>query len=653
MEWLGQPVTIRTNGLAGRADGAVMVNMGGTIVLATTIIDQNKTEYLDFVPLSVHYFEKTYAVNKIPNGFTKREGRPQDHEVRIARLMDRAIRPLMPDGLGNEVQIIVTVLGFNYQVDTIIPSLLAASLSLKLSGLPLKTDENMCGISVGDIFAAVTSTKIVMLEGEGKEIPHMDIYKTAQQAMDECRPMLDLMTKITAKVKPCKVNLLQQDPLCHEEISAYHKDFMKIIGTKKKIDRVEKTRLLKEKVFDKLKDKFSKNILKTTFDHYLADCMIGQLVETNKRIDGRGVDEIRPISIELGILSKAHGSALFTRGDTQVLAVLTVAGGDKKQYIDDFKGHAENLIFHYNFPPFCVGDVDRVGAPGRREIGHGYIGFRAIKGVLPHNPNYTYRIVSEVLSCNGSSSMASVCGASLALQMAGVTLNNPVAGIGLGYVRSGKKDIILTDILGDEDHMGLMDMKLAGSVKGITAIQMDVKVPGISLGILSKALTKGRKALTEVLSVMNIHIDKTPEVNQIIPKIDTIEISKEAVSIIGKGAFNIKHLLEPYAVKVDVKDFGLVTITGTQWDNVYAVKKIIRNMTDPIKKGTLFECEVSHIVEDRVTVRFNRYLKGYVKFKNKTLQQQFTQNNPMGAKISLSYVGLDKAGDITLKTESA
>ena len=377
--------------------------------------------------------------------------------------------------------------------------------------------------------------------------------------------------------------------------------------------------------------------------------MLHLLTTTKTRIDGRQFDEVRPIQIELGILPQTHGSALFTRGDTQVLGVLTVAGGDKKQYIDDLKGHTENLIFHYNFPPFCVGDTDRIGAPSRREIGHGHIGFRAIKNVLPYNPNYTYRIVSEVLSCNGSSSMASVCAASLALHIAGISTNNPVAGIGLGYVRAAGKDLILTDILGDEDHMGLMDLKLAGTIKGITAIQMDVKVPGISLSVLSKALTQGRKALTSVLKIMKQTTGQKTDSNASVPKIETLEINRDAVyGIIGKGGYQIKSLIAEYPVKIDTRDSGLVTITGKEWKDVYAVKKIIRQLTDPMKKGDEFLCEITHAAPKKVQVRLNRYIKGYVKFKNKEEQDAFLTLNPINTKIALKYAGIDSFGDVIL-----
>jgi polyribonucleotide nucleotidyltransferase len=650
--WLDQPITIRTEGIASRSDGAVWLDMGGTIVLATTVIEQKKIEPLDFVPLSVHYFEKAYAVNKIPGGFGKRETKPQDHEVRTARLIDRAIRPLMPDGLCHEVQIIITVLAYNPEVDIIIPSFLAAFLSLRLSGLPLKTSENMCGVAVGQLFFAVTPTKIVMMDGEGPETPHAVIYAAAKQAIEIGAPIFTLMDKITAKQKKTAVTLYTPDPLCYKAFHNFQPEFEKIISVKKKKERTQKLYALRQKIMETLKKEFSEFEIKKTFEIILSESMMHQLTTTKMRIDGRQFDEIRPIQIEIGVLPKAHGSVLFTRGDTQVLGVLTVAGGDKKQYIDDLKGHAEHLIFHYNFPPFCVGDTDRIGAPSRREIGHGHIGFRAIKNVLPYNPNYTYRIVSEVLSCNGSSSMASVCAASLALQMAGIETNNLVAGIGLGYVRAAGKDLILTDILGDEDHMGLMDLKLAGTVKGITAIQMDVKVPGISLTVLSKALTQGRKALTAILKIMKQTTTQTllaADVSASVPKIETLEINRDAVyATIGKGGYHIKTLITEYPVKIDTRDSGLVTITGKEWKDVYAVKKIIRQLTDPMKKGDEFLCEITHAAPKKVQVRLNRYIKGYVKFKSKEEQEVFLTKNPINTKIALKYAGIDRFGDVIL-----
>lgn len=648
--WLDHPITIRTEGIASRSDGAVWLDMGGTIVLATTVIEQKTIEPLDFVPLSVHYFEKAYAVNKIPGGFGKRETKPQDHEVRIARLIDRAIRPLMPDGLCHEVQIIITVLAYNPSIDITVPSFLAAFLSLRLSGLPLKTKENMCGVAIDQLFLAVTPTKIVMLDGQGAEIPHAIIYDAAKQAIEMAKPLFEFMDKILSKQKQRSVTLYKPNPFCHKALNDFQPQFEKILTTQKKTERTQKLYDLRQTILAALKQEFSEFEIKKTFEIMLSECMMQQLTTTKIRIDGRQFDEIRPIQIAVGILPQAHGSALFTRGDTQVLGVLTVAGGDKKQYIDDLKGNAEHLIFHYNFPPFCVGATDRIGAPSRREIGHGHIGFRAIKNVLPYNPNYTYRIVSEVLSCNGSSSMASICAASLALQMAGIQTNNPVAGIGVGYVRADSKDLILTDILGDEDHMGLMDLKLAGTIKGITAIQMDVKVPGISLTVLSKALTQGRKALTAVLKIMKqTTTTSAAETGTSVPKIETLEINRDAIyATIGKGGYHIKTLISAYPVKIDTRDSGLVTITGKEWKDVYAVKKIIRQLTDPMKKGEEFLCEITHTAPKKVQVRLNRYIKGYIKFKNKEEQDVFLTQNPINTKIALKYAGIDRFGDVIL-----
>jgi len=649
-KWLGQTVRVRTDGIAEQANGAVWLDMGGTTVLATTVIDRKTIEPLNFVPLSVHYFEKAYSVNKIPGGFGKREGKPQDHEVRTARLIDRAIRPLIPDGLCHEVQIIINVLAHNPDVDVQIPSFLAAFLSLRLSGLSLKTQENMCGVIIDQLFFAITPTKVVMIDGGGSEIPHTDIYSAAKNAIELGDPVFKLLDKLIPKRKKCTITFYTPNPSCYERIKEFKLQFEKVLDVKKKKDRIQKLTELRQKIIDTLKKEFSEFEIKKTFDTYLAACMLFKLSETKTRIDGRAFDEIRHIQIELGVLSHAHGSALFTRGDTQVLGILTVAGGDKKQYIDDLKGHAEHLIFHYNFPPFCVGDVDRVGSPSRREIGHGHIGFRAIKNTLSYNPNYTYRIVSEVLSCNGSSSMASICAASLAFHAAGINSNNLVAGIGLGYVRIGNKDVILTDILGDEDHMGLMDLKLAGTTKGITAIQMDVKVPGISLPVLSKALTQGRKALTSVLKIMKQAINQNTDAGSSVPKIETVEVNRDAIySIIGKGGYLIKNLIAEHPVKIDTRDSGQVTITGQKWEDVYAVKKIIRQLADPMKKGEEFLCEVIDSGTKKIKVRLNRHMKGYVKFKNKEEQTVFLDQNPINSKISLKYTGLDRYGDIILK----
>ena len=356
-KWFDQPITIRTEGIAGQANGAVWLDMGGTTVLATTIIDSKKIEPLDFVPLSVHYIEKAYAINKIPGGFGKREGKPQDHEVRTARLIDRAIRTLMPDGLCHEVQIVITILAYNSEVDVRLPSFLAAFLSLRLSGLTLKTKEHMCGVSVDQLFFAVTPTKIVMMDGEGPEVPHASIYGAAKKAIELSGPVFELMDKILSKQKPCVVTLYTPNPFCYDQFYIFNTQFEKVLGSKKKKERKQKLTELRQKITGVLKKDFTEFEIKKTFDRYLSECMLEKLIETKVRIDGRNFDEIRPIQIELGVLPHAHGSVLFTRGDTQVLGVLTVAGGDKKQYIDDLKGHAEHLIFHYKltfFLKYCL-----------------------------------------------------------------------------------------------------------------------------------------------------------------------------------------------------------------------------------------------------------------------------------------------------------
>ena len=668
--WLDQDIEIKTKGIAELANGSVFLKMGGTTVLATTVIEDEQGEYIDFAPLSVHYFEKSYASNKIPGGYTKREGRPQDHEVKIARLIDRSLRPLMPDGLQNEVQIMITILGYDKKVGTVMPALLAASLSLRLSGIPLKVDHNVCGLHLGmdplgnfvpwfrgsdlDLFLSISKNRIMMLEGMFQEIPHTQLYKACQNAIKICQPIIDFMDDVTCKhkIKFPKIELFKTSESCRTAISEeHHKDVETILKTKKKKDRSQKIKKLKERLIKKFVHQYDKQDIILCFYDYLDQTMATQLMETEKRIDGRHIEDIRPIKMDVGILPHAHGSALFTRGDTQVMSVLTVAGIEKNRYVDDLKSNTvENFIFHYNFPSFCVGEIDKVGAPNRREIGHGLIGWRALKPVLPNNKNYTYRIVSEVLSSNGSSSMASVCAASLAFMKAGIPIQSMVAGIGLGYMRSFGQDIILTDILGDEDHMGLMDLKIAGTSKGLTTVQLDVKSLGISPTILSKALTRGRQALNYVLSEMAKTIEsKSFIANTFIPKIETFDIHRDKISeVIGKGGSEIKKLSQDFNVKVDIKDFGLVTITGEEWKNIYGAKKAIRQKTSDFKKGDTFDCFITQITPKKILVKFNKFLSGYIKFRNQTERKKFLVVNSMDSELSLVFSGLDQFGNYVL-----
>lgn len=666
--WQGHKLSIKTQGIAPQTDSSVLLRYADTVVLATVVIDSTPKDIAHFIPLSVHYIEKAYAARKIPGGFIKREGKNQDHEVLISRMIDRGLRPLFPQGLQNEVQIIITVLDYDPKVGSIVPSFLAASIALYISPLPIKSPVGISHIiqdsetiinptyqqsknARHECYIAGTKNRIIMIEGGTTEITNKDLLSLIKKGIRAYHPILELIETIPKASKKKKLHILKTDQNCKNAIYKKGKaQLQEIFSCKVKKERSAKVAFLKHKLLKDLSKDFRPIVIERSFQEVSTEILTSKIFQTKKRIDDRKIDEIRPITIETTPLPNAHGSAIFTRGETQVLSILTIGKPEERQYADELSGYkGYNFLFHYNFPPFCVGETDKLGPPSRRDIGHGHIGYRAILPMLPDNL-YTYRIVSEVLSSNGSSSMASVCAASLALITAGVKIKKPVAGIALGYLRHKNDDIILVDILGDEDHLGCMDLKVTGTEQGITALQLDVACSGISINMLQKSLTQSTTALNKILRSMHRASHKVKaSLPDDINRIDSIKIDPTNVkTLVGKSGQVIREIEKTTKCRIEIKDQGRVIISSNNWKNVYAAKKIIRHTMGEPEKNKTYQGTVSEIDEKNIFVKFNSYLSGVLKFQSQKEEKRLRKKLKVGKELTVEFHSFNRKGNINL-----
>lgn len=583
INWEGKTLTIETGEIARQADGAVLVSFGNTTVLCTCVYDKEENEETGFFPLTVNYQERFYASGRLPGGFVKREGKPSDHETLIARLIDRPIRPLFPDGFCNEVQVICTLLSYDPKCSPEIAAMIGASAAISISGVPF--DGPIAGCKVGysngeyilnpsentDINLVVAGSKngILMVESEINELPEDIVLNAVMFGFKAIQPVIDLINDLKHKInkKPIKVT-----PLKKQYSELYNKiqeltlnKIKKALTIVPKLERQNEIKIIKKSLIEELGEE-QQSIIESLFEELLSNTMRQKLIKTKKRIDGRNFNQIRNISCKIDVLPQVHGSALFTRGETQALVVTTLGTAYDVQIVDTVAGESkESFLLHYNFPPFAVCEVGRIGAPGRREIGHGKLACRAISAVLPHNNKdflYTIRVVSEITESNGSSSMATVCGTSLSLMASGVPIKAPVAGIAMGLIKTKTSYIILSDIMGDEDHLGDMDFKVAGTSKGITALQMDIKVNSITEEIIQAALEQAREGRLHILNIMNNTISKSrKDISINAPRVKSIQIDKDKIrDLIGPGGKVIKDICDRLQVKIDIEDSGIVTI---------------------------------------------------------------------------------------------
>lgn len=619
-------VTLETGEVARQATAAVVVRMDDTVVLVTVVGAKDAREGIDFFPLTVNYQEKNYAAGRIPGGYFKREGRPSEKETLTSRLIDRPLRPLFPEGFRNEVQIIVTVLSADSDIDPDIASLLGASAALAISGIPFNGPIGAArvGYNAGeyllnpgfkaladsklDLVVAGTENAVLMVESEAKELPE-DVmlgavlfgHKHMQTAIQAIKEFAKEAGKPAWNWQPSAADVTLVSRL--EELS--HKDLTAAYQIREKAARVERVNQLRQAAAEKLADEangISANHVKNYFSELESKIVRSDILATKLRIDGRDLKTVRPITIRAGLLPRTHGSALFTRGETQALVVATLGTGRDAQIIDALEGEGkEHFMLHYNFPPYSVGETGQVGSPKRREIGHGRLAKRGIQAVLPTQAEFPYvlRVVSEITESNGSSSMASVCGTSLALMDAGVPIKAPVAGIAMGLIKEGDQFAVLTDILGDEDHLGDMDFKVAGTTAGITALQMDIKIDGITPEIMEVALNQAKDGRLHILNIMSQTLNvPRQEMSNFAPRIISLKINPEKIrDVIGKGGATIRALTEETGTTIDISDDGTVSVAAVDQAAAQEAIKRIQRLTAEVEVGEIYEGVIAKIME--------------------------------------------------------
>lgn len=608
LEFHGKKITIETGRVARQAHGSALVRCDNTVVLATACHGEIKTG--DFLPLTVDYVEKTYAAGKIPGGYFKREGKLAEREILISRLIDRACRPLFPKGFGAELQVLVTVLSVDGTAESDIPAFLAASSALTLSGLPfegpiaatrvgliddkivLNPTFDQLSKSRMDLVLAGTESAVLMVEGEAKEVPEEQLLDALFYAHDELQPLIALQKELDRKPL-ISVPSLDRDEELVARVTNYLKPLVKeaIKSPEKKVRGYELAKIKSDAQAEFAGEEEA--VIKDAFETVCYDTLRSMVLDEGKRIDGRDFTTVRNIDIEVGFLPRTHGSALFTRGETQAIVATTLGMESEAQRLDNLVGETtKEFMLHYNFPPFSVGEVKPMRGPGRREIGHGNLAERALKAVMPSTKQfpYTVRIVSEITESNGSSSMASVCGGCLSLMDAGVPVKAPVAGIAMGLIKEGNKHAVLTDILGDEDHLGDMDFKVCGTAEGITALQMDIKIKGLNREIMTQALKQALDARLFILGRMvEVLAEPRKEKSKYAPCMETLKIPTDKIrELIGPGGKKIRALCETFGVKIEVNDAGIVTISGTDSEKIEEAKTTIDLMTQQVEVNAVY-----------------------------------------------------------------
>ncbi len=676
IEWGGRTLSLETGKVARQADGAVMATLGETTVLCTAVAASSPKPGQDFFPLTVNYQEKAFAAGKIPGGFFKREGRPSEKETLVSRLIDRPIRPLFPEGFKCDTQVITTVLSFDMENDPDIVAMIGASAALTISGIPffgpigaarvgmidgayvLNPTMDQVKESHLDLVVAGTREGVLMVESEAKELDEDTMLGAVNFGHEAMQSVIDAIISL-AEVAAKDPRPLPEEPAEADGIKkafkGFGKDLAKAYQIADKVSRQSAVSEIKSSAMEKLDEDTDTVLASGLFKKLEADTVRGAILKTSKRIDGRDLSTVRPIVAEVGVLPRTHGSALFTRGETQALAVATLGTGQDEQIIDALEGeYRQNFMLHYNFPPYSVGEAGRVGSPGRREIGHGKLAWRAIHPVLPPKDEfpYTVRVVSEVTESNGSSSMATVCGTSLAMMDAGVPLPRPVAGIAMGLIKEGKDFAVLSDILGDEDHLGDMDFKVAGTSDGITALQMDIKITSITPEIMQKALAQAKDGRLHILGEMNKAIGHARDsLADTAPKITTMSIPVDKIrDIIGPGGKMIREICETTGAKIDIEDDGTVKIAASDTASGEAAYKRIHDIVAEPELNVIYDGTVVKTVDFGAFVNFMGARDGLVHISE--LQEGRTGKTTdvveEGNKVKVKVIGFDDRGKIKL-----
>ncbi|MGB6701627.1 polyribonucleotide nucleotidyltransferase [Methyloceanibacter sp.] len=634
IEWAGRPLRLETGRIARQADSAVLAQYGGTSVLATATAAKEAKPGIDFLPLTVNYQEKTFAAGKIPGGYFKREGRPTEKETLTSRLIDRPIRPLFASGFRNETQVVATVLSHDMENDPDIVALIASSAALTLSGIPFLGPIGAARVgyiagkyvlnpmidemreSTLDLVVAGTASAVLMVESEAKELPEDIMLGAVMYGQKQFQPVLDAIVKLAERAakEPWELKSdASADELAAKARAIAEVELREAYKIAAKHERRDSVAEIKEKVVAALApegaDVTAIGKAASAFKELEKDVVRSSILSTKHRIDGRDLTTVRPIVCEVGILPRTHGSALFTRGETQALVVATLGTGEDEQYIDALEGtYKETFMLHYNFPPYSVGEVGRLGSPGRREIGHGKLAWRAIHPVLPDRETfpYTIRVVSEITESNGSSSMATVCGSSLAMMDAGIPLRRPVAGIAMGLIKEEADFAVLSDILGDEDHLGDMDFKVAGTSEGVTSLQMDIKITGITEEIMKVALDQARDGRMHILNEMNKALNEArPELGEYAPRIETIHIPVDKIrEVIGSGGSVIREIVAESGAKIDISDDGTVKIASANAESIRAAISRIKGIAAEPEVGEIYHGKVVKVMEFGAFVNF-------------------------------------------------
>ncbi len=678
LEWAGKNLIIETGKIARQADASVLVTYGGTTVMANVVAAKKAKPDIDFFPLTVNYQEKFYSVGKIPGGFFKREARPTEKETLICRLIDRPVRPLFHKDFKNETQITCTVLSHDVANDSDIVAIIATSAALTLSGLPFMGPLGAAKIgridnefiinptieeikkSDLDLVVAGTSKGVLMVESEANQLSEEKMLEAVVLGQESYSKVIEAIISLAKQAAKNPWILPEKD----EEIKNlpniiakdYKEEFQKAYKIQEKQSRSEKLNSLRVEIEEKfVTENLTSVIVADVVKSIEKDIVRGELLNTGNRIDGRDTKTIRPIVCETGILERTHGSALFTRGETQALVVTTLGTGLDEQRIDAIEGeYKENFMLHYNFPQYSVGEVGRAGSTSRREIGHGKLAWRAIHPMLPTSEKfpYTYRVVSEITESNGSSSMATVCGTSMSLMDAGVPLEKPIAGIAMGLIKEDEKYVVLSDILGDEDHLGDMDFKVAGTIDGITSLQMDIKITSITSKIMKEALEQAKEGRHHILNEMAKAIDSPKEsISSYAPTITTIKVHKDKVrEVIGKGGSVIREITEKTGAKIEIDDEGLVSIAAVDSKSGQAAIDWINSIVEEPEIGKIYEGKVVKLMEFGAFVNFMGSRDGLVHISQlkKERVEKVSDVVKEGDLVKVKVLDIDSRGKVKL-----
>ncbi len=680
IEWAGRPLILETGKIARQADGAVLATYGETVVLATVVSAKSPKAGQDFFPLTVNYQEKAYAAGKIPGGYFKREGRPSENETLVSRLIDRPIRPLFPEGYKNDTQVVVTVLQHDMENNPDILALVATSAALTLSGVPFMGP--IGGARVGyingqyvlnphldemnesqlDLIVAGTHDAVLMVESEAKELGEETMLGAVMFGHRGFQPVIDAIIKLA------EVAAKEPRDFAAPDFSALEAEMLKLAETELRAAYKNTEKAVRYAAVDAVKAKvkahflpeggesaYTAEVIGSVFKTLQAKIVRWNILDTNSRIDGRDLSTVRKIVSEVGLLPRTHGSALFTRGETQAIVVATLGTGEVEQYVDSLTGmYKETFMLHYNFPPYSVGETGRMGSPGRREIGHGKLAWRAIRPMLPTVEQfpYTLRAVSEITESNGSSSMATVCGTSLALMDAGVPLARPVAGIAMGLIKEDARFAVLSDILGDEDHLGDMDFKVAGSEMGITALQMDIKIEGITEEIMGVALKQAKAGRLHILIEMSKALSTSrAQLGEFAPRIEVMNIPVDKIrEVIGSGGKVIREIVEKTGAKINIDDEGTVKIASASAKEIEAARKWIHSIVAEPEIGLIYEGTVVKTADFGAFVNFFGPKDGLVHISQLSSERVAKTSDVVkeGDKVWVKLMGFDERGKVRL-----